>query len=119
MCVCVWGVYVCVSVVCVCVYVCVCLCVRVCVCVRVRVRACVRACVRVCFKQSLVVDLSEREQQSELARSCHLQNVDFLLELHMSRLAELELSFNTNLEDLGSEYNTERYTGYTHKHSFF
>lgn len=69
----------------------------------------------VCFKQSLVVDLSEREQQSELARSSHLQNLDYLLELHRSRLAVLELNFSTNLEELGSEYNTERYV-YTHKH---
>lgn len=62
-----------------------------------------------CFIQSLVADLSEREQQSELARSSHLQNVDYLLELHRSRLAELELNFNTRLDELGSEYNTERY----------
>uniref|UniRef100_A0A671RRW7 Dynein regulatory complex subunit 2 n=1 Tax=Sinocyclocheilus anshuiensis TaxID=1608454 RepID=A0A671RRW7_9TELE len=58
--------------------------------------------------KSLVVDLSERELQSELARSSHLHNVDYLLELHRSRLAELELNFNTNLEERGSEYNTER-----------
>ncbi|XP_059426238.1 dynein regulatory complex subunit 2 isoform X1 [Carassius carassius] len=58
--------------------------------------------------KSLVVDLSEREQQSELARSSHLQNLDYLLELHRSRLAELQLNFTTNLEELGSEYNTER-----------
>ncbi|XP_051754136.1 dynein regulatory complex subunit 2 [Ctenopharyngodon idella] len=58
--------------------------------------------------KSLVVDLSEREQQSELARSSHLQNVDCLLELHRSRLAELEFNFNTSLEELSSEYNTER-----------
>uniref|UniRef100_A0A8C2DL67 Dynein regulatory complex subunit 2 n=1 Tax=Cyprinus carpio TaxID=7962 RepID=A0A8C2DL67_CYPCA len=58
--------------------------------------------------KSLVVDLSEREQQSELARSSHLQNLDYLLELHRSRLAVLELNFSTNLEELGSEYNTER-----------
>uniref|UniRef100_A0A671PT84 Dynein regulatory complex subunit 2 n=1 Tax=Sinocyclocheilus anshuiensis TaxID=1608454 RepID=A0A671PT84_9TELE len=58
--------------------------------------------------KSLVVDLSEREQQSELARSSHQQNVDYVLELHMSWLAELELSFNTSLEELASEYNPER-----------
>ncbi|XP_056123011.1 dynein regulatory complex subunit 2 isoform X1 [Rhinichthys klamathensis goyatoka] len=58
--------------------------------------------------KSLVVDLSEREQQSELARSSHLQNVDCLLELHRSRLAELAFNFNTSLEELSSEYNTER-----------
>uniref|UniRef100_A0A673LQH0 Dynein regulatory complex subunit 2 n=1 Tax=Sinocyclocheilus rhinocerous TaxID=307959 RepID=A0A673LQH0_9TELE len=58
--------------------------------------------------KSLVVDLSEREQQSELARSSHQQNVDYVLELHMSRLAELELNFNTSLEELASEYNPER-----------
>nr|XP_055070074.1 dynein regulatory complex subunit 2 [Misgurnus anguillicaudatus] len=58
--------------------------------------------------QSLVVDLSEREQHSELARSSHLRNMDFLLELHGSRLVELESYFNIGLEELSSEYNTER-----------
>ncbi|KAG1942234.1 dynein regulatory complex subunit 2 isoform X2 [Pimephales promelas] len=60
------------------------------------------------FIKSLVVDLSEREQQSELARSSHLQNVDRLLKLHMSRLEELAHDFNTRLEELSSESNTER-----------
>ncbi|XP_056606158.1 dynein regulatory complex subunit 2 [Triplophysa dalaica] len=58
--------------------------------------------------RSLVVDLSEREQQSELARSSHLHNMDSLLELHRCRLAELEMYFHTRLEELSSEYNTER-----------
>ncbi|XDV36389.1 hypothetical protein PO909_006178, partial [Leuciscus waleckii] len=58
--------------------------------------------------KSLVADLSEREQQSEMARSSHLQNVDCLLGLHRGWLAELEFNFNTRLQELSSEYNTER-----------
>ncbi|XP_056122008.1 dynein regulatory complex subunit 2-like [Rhinichthys klamathensis goyatoka] len=58
--------------------------------------------------KSLVDDLSERAQQSELARSSHLQNVDCLLKLHKSRLAELASNFNTSVGELSSEYNTER-----------
>ncbi|XP_056122009.1 dynein regulatory complex subunit 2-like [Rhinichthys klamathensis goyatoka] len=58
--------------------------------------------------KSLVDDLSERAQRSELARSSHLQNVDCLLKLHKSRLAELASNFNTSVGELSSEYNTER-----------
>lgn len=67
-------------------------------------------CVCVCaLFQSLVVDLSEREQQSELARSSHLRSMDSLLELHGCRLGELKMYFNTTLDELSSEFNTERY----------
>ncbi|NP_001002603.1 dynein regulatory complex subunit 2 [Danio rerio] len=58
--------------------------------------------------RSLQVDLSERELQSELMRSSHLHNVDCLLEIHKSRLAQLEFNFKSSLEELSSEYNTER-----------
>ncbi|TRY93751.1 hypothetical protein DNTS_011684 [Danionella cerebrum] len=58
--------------------------------------------------RSLVVDLFEREQQSELAHSSHLQNIDGLLEVHKSRLTHLELNFKSNLQDLSSEFSTER-----------
>ncbi|XP_051985716.1 dynein regulatory complex subunit 2 [Xyrauchen texanus] len=60
------------------------------------------------FIKSLVVDLSEREQQSELLHNSHLQNIDCLLEIHRLWLAELELDFNNRLDELSSEFNTER-----------
>uniref|UniRef100_A0A8C1TL00 Coiled-coil domain containing 65 n=1 Tax=Cyprinus carpio TaxID=7962 RepID=A0A8C1TL00_CYPCA len=57
-----------------------------------------------------VLDYKDNIIKLELARSSHQQNVAYLLELHMRRLAELELNFNAILEELTSEYNTERYT---------
>ncbi|KAB5584100.1 hypothetical protein PHYPO_G00103530 [Pangasianodon hypophthalmus] len=56
----------------------------------------------------LVCDLSEAEQQSELAHRAHLQCVDHLLEVQKSRLAALESHWSTSLKELSTEYNTER-----------
>ncbi|KAL7891580.1 hypothetical protein AOLI_G00010560 [Acnodon oligacanthus] len=58
--------------------------------------------------RSLVSDLSEAEQQSALALRAHLQCLDRLLELQKGRLAALKLQWNNSLEELSSEYNTER-----------
>lgn len=59
--------------------------------------------------QLLVCDLIEAEQQSTLAHRAHLQLVDHLLNVHKSRLAELESHWNTSVGELSTEYNTERY----------
>lgn len=70
--------------------------------------------------QLLVRDLIEAEQQSTLAHRAHLQRVDHLLEVHKSRLAELESHWNTSVEELSTEYNTERYTDISpHLHAFY
>ncbi|KAI4902996.1 hypothetical protein NFI96_012023 [Prochilodus magdalenae] len=58
--------------------------------------------------KSLVSDLSEAEQQSSLALRAQLQCLDRLLELQKGRLVALELQWNSSLEELTSEYNTER-----------
>ncbi|XP_072540745.1 dynein regulatory complex subunit 2 [Salminus brasiliensis] len=58
--------------------------------------------------RSLVSDLSEAEQQSSLALRAHLRCLDRLLELQKDRVAALELQWNKSLEELSSEYNTER-----------
>ncbi|XP_039512396.1 dynein regulatory complex subunit 2-like isoform X1 [Pimephales promelas] len=58
--------------------------------------------------KSMVDELSERDQRrSELASSSRLQ-VDSLLERHVVRLEELAFDFNNKLEELRSEYYTER-----------
>lgn len=58
--------------------------------------------------QSLVSDLNEAEQQSSMAVRSHLQCMDQLLEIQKVRLAELELGWSISLEELGTEFNTER-----------
>lgn len=60
--------------------------------------------------QLLVRDLSEAEQQSSLAHRANLQCMDHLLEVQESQLAALDLYWNNSLEELSTEYNTERYT---------
>ncbi|XP_039518716.1 dynein regulatory complex subunit 2-like isoform X2 [Pimephales promelas] len=58
--------------------------------------------------KNMVDELSERDQRrSELASSSRLQ-VDSLLERHVVRLEELAFDFNNKLEELCSEYYTER-----------
>ncbi|KAL0978364.1 hypothetical protein UPYG_G00169520 [Umbra pygmaea] len=56
----------------------------------------------------LVCDLTEAEQQSAQAMRSHLQCVDCLLALQNARLASLEQQWNTSLEELNSEFNSER-----------
>lgn len=69
--------------------------------------------------QLLVRDLSEAEQQSLLAHRANLQCVDRLLEVQESQLAELDLYWNNSLEELSTEYNTERYTHFSPSHTVF
>ncbi|KAM4612703.1 dynein regulatory complex subunit 2 [Polymixia lowei] len=56
----------------------------------------------------LVSDLSEAEQQSAQAWRSHLQCVDRLLALQKGRLAFLQQQWDTSLEELSSEFNSER-----------
>ncbi|XP_067092646.1 dynein regulatory complex subunit 2 [Osmerus mordax] len=58
--------------------------------------------------QCLVCDLSEAERQSAQALRSHLQCVDRLLALQKGRLASLEQQWNSGLNELGSEFNSER-----------
>uniref|UniRef100_A0A8B9KZV7 Dynein regulatory complex subunit 2 n=1 Tax=Astyanax mexicanus TaxID=7994 RepID=A0A8B9KZV7_ASTMX len=58
--------------------------------------------------RSLVSDLSEAEQQSALACRAHLQCLDRLLELQKEQVAALALQWNKSLEELRSEFDTER-----------
>lgn len=58
--------------------------------------------------QLLVSDLIEAEQQSALAHRAHLQRVDRLLEVQRSRLGELETHWNTSVEEVSTEYSSER-----------
>ncbi|TVK90495.1 Coiled-coil domain-containing protein 65 [Bagarius yarrelli] len=56
----------------------------------------------------LMSELSEAEQQSEMAQRVHLQRVDHLLEIQKSRLAALESHWKSSVKELRTEYNTER-----------
>nr|XP_046198294.1 dynein regulatory complex subunit 2 [Oncorhynchus gorbuscha]XP_046198295.1 dynein regulatory complex subunit 2 [Oncorhynchus gorbuscha]XP_046198296.1 dynein regulatory complex subunit 2 [Oncorhynchus gorbuscha]XP_046198298.1 dynein regulatory complex subunit 2 [Oncorhynchus gorbuscha]XP_046198299.1 dynein regulatory complex subunit 2 [Oncorhynchus gorbuscha] len=56
----------------------------------------------------LVCDLSEAEQQSAQALRSHLECVDCLLALQKGRLASLEQQWNSGLEGLSYEFNSER-----------
>ncbi|XP_076870282.1 dynein regulatory complex subunit 2 [Brachyhypopomus gauderio] len=58
--------------------------------------------------KSLVSDLGEAEQQSAVALRSHLHSTDRLLQLHKGRLAALALEWSTGLEELNTEFNTER-----------
>ncbi|XP_012508920.1 PREDICTED: coiled-coil domain-containing protein 65 [Propithecus coquereli] len=60
--------------------------------------------------KSLAKDLSEAEEQYTHALRSHLHNVDQLLALQRSRLNLLEESYNTELEALTKEFETERKT---------
>lgn len=53
-------------------------------------------------------DLSEAEQQSAQALRSHLECVDCLLALQKGRLASLEQQWNSGLEGLSYEFNSER-----------
>lgn len=61
--------------------------------------------------QSLAKDLSEAEEQYAHALRSHLHNMDQLLALQRCRLNLLEESYNTELETLTTEFETERYGG--------
>jgi len=56
----------------------------------------------VCVLQSFVNELSEME------RTSHQQTRDNLLKFHLSQVKEQALDFKTRLEELRSEYYTER-----------
>ncbi|XP_030634041.1 dynein regulatory complex subunit 2 [Chanos chanos] len=58
--------------------------------------------------QCLVSDLNEADEQSAQAWRSHLQCLDQLLELQRSRLSALEMQWNSSVEELSSEYSTER-----------
>uniref|UniRef100_A0A8C5XZ25 Dynein regulatory complex subunit 2 n=1 Tax=Microcebus murinus TaxID=30608 RepID=A0A8C5XZ25_MICMU len=60
--------------------------------------------------KSLAKDLSEAEEQYAHALRSHLHNVDQLLALQRRRLNLLEESYNTELEALTKEFETERKT---------
>ncbi|XP_004692852.1 PREDICTED: coiled-coil domain-containing protein 65 [Condylura cristata] len=60
--------------------------------------------------KSLAKDLSEAEEQCAHALRSHLHNVDQLLALQRRRLSLLEESYNTELEALTKEFETERKT---------
>lgn len=61
--------------------------------------------------QSLARDLSEAEEQYAHALRSHLHSIDQLLALQRCRLNLLEESYNTELEALTKEFETERYGG--------
>ncbi|KAM3861490.1 dynein regulatory complex subunit 2 [Diretmus argenteus] len=58
--------------------------------------------------KGLVCDLDEAEQQSAQARRSHLQCVDLLQSLHQARLAALQQQWGDGLEELSTEFNSER-----------
>lgn len=61
--------------------------------------------------QSLARDLSEAEAQYTHALCSHLHNIDQLLQLQRCRLGYLDEDYNTELEALKKEFETERYRG--------
>lgn len=58
--------------------------------------------------KSLAQDLSEAEEQYQLALRSHLQNIDELVENQQSRIASLHREYSEELEGLKEEYSTER-----------
>jgi hypothetical protein len=58
---------------------------------------------------SLERDLEEAEEQYQTALQAHLQNVDNLISLHMTRLSAVETQFDQELNSVETEFNTERY----------
>ncbi|KAJ8403972.1 hypothetical protein AAFF_G00343220 [Aldrovandia affinis] len=58
--------------------------------------------------KNLLGDLTEAKQQSDHSLRTYLQNVDLLLDLQRSRLESLNQRFNTDLDELRAEFNTER-----------
>ncbi|KAG1924977.1 dynein regulatory complex subunit [Pimephales promelas] len=58
--------------------------------------------------KSKVDELSKMERRSELSRTSHQQSMDSLLKRHVLRLEKQALDFNNKLEELRSEYDTER-----------
>jgi len=62
----------------------------------------------VCVLQNMVDELSKMERRSELSRTSHQQSMDSLLKRHVLRLEKQALDFNNKLEELRSEYDTER-----------
>lgn len=59
----------------------------------------------------LAKDLSEAEAQHAHALRSHLHNIDQLLQVQRCRLRYLEEDYNTELEALKKEFETERYWG--------